>query len=122
MSAASESSPRTLRRVLNVAGPFFGLVLVIVLFAGLLALQDISRHMQDNGLSGASGWKQAVKEGAFDGCRAFVSGVPAELVDDFDVGDAALMLGVAGVFAALGWGTFTAGLRRYSSGSAWGRG
>lgn len=53
---------------------------------------------------------------------AFVSGVPAELVDDFDVGDAALMLAVAGLFAALGWGTFTAGLRRYSSGSAWGRG
>jgi ABC-2 type transport system permease protein len=53
---------------------------------------------------------------------AFVSGVPAELVDDFDVGDATLMLGVAGLFAALGWGTFTAGLRRYSSGSVWGRG
>ncbi len=53
---------------------------------------------------------------------AFVSGVPAELVDDFDLRDAALMLGVAALFAVLGWGTFTAGLRRYASGSAWGRG
>jgi len=53
---------------------------------------------------------------------AFVSGVPAELVDDFDVADAAMLLGVSGIFAGLGWATFTAGLRRYSSGSAWGRG
>jgi ABC-2 type transport system permease protein len=53
---------------------------------------------------------------------AFVSGVPAELVDDFDLADAALLLGVAGGFAGLGWAAFTAGLRRYSSGSAWARG
>jgi ABC-2 type transport system permease protein len=50
---------------------------------------------------------------------AFVSGVPAELVDHFDVRDAVLLLGVAGLFAALGWAAFTAGLRRYASGSAW---
>jgi ABC-2 type transport system permease protein len=53
---------------------------------------------------------------------AFVSGMPAELVDDFDLADAALLLGVAGLFAGLGWSAFTAGLRRYSSGSAWARG
>ena len=53
---------------------------------------------------------------------AFVSGVPAQLIDDFDVRSALLLLGAAGTFAALGWGAFTLGLRRYASGSAWGHG
>ena len=39
-----------------------------------------------------------------------------------DARDAAMLLAASALFAALGWGTFTAGLRRYSSGSAWGRG
>jgi ABC-2 type transport system permease protein len=53
---------------------------------------------------------------------AFVSAVPARLVDDFDLGDAALLLLVAAVFAVLGSVAFSLGLRRYSSGSAWGHG
>ncbi len=53
---------------------------------------------------------------------AFVSAVPARLIDDFSVSDALLLLGAAGVFATLGWAAFTAGLRRYTSGSSWGRG
>lgn len=53
---------------------------------------------------------------------AFVSGVPAGLIDDFDVRDATMMLGAAILFAVLGWTAFTLGLRRYTSGSAWGSG
>ena len=50
---------------------------------------------------------------------AFVATVPARLVDDFDPGLAATLLGVAALFALLGWATFTAGLKRYTSGAVW---
>jgi ribose transport system permease protein len=72
--------PRKLGRLLNVAGPFLGLVLVIALFASLLALQDISRQMEDNGLQGRGGWMQAARESAFDGCHAFVSGANFKII------------------------------------------
>ena len=52
---------------------------------------------------------------------AFVSAVPARLIDDFDVTDAALMAGVAAAFAVAGWTGFTLGLRRYTSGAVWTR-
>lgn len=52
---------------------------------------------------------------------AFVSAVPAGLIDDFDVATAATLVGVAALSATLGWGTFTLGLRRYTSGSTWTR-
>jgi ABC-2 type transport system permease protein len=52
---------------------------------------------------------------------AFVSTVPARLVDDFDGGQALALLGVAGVVALAAWATFTAGLRRYTSGAVWTR-
>ncbi|MET0903914.1 MAG: ABC-2 family transporter protein [Acidimicrobiales bacterium] len=52
---------------------------------------------------------------------AFVSAVPATLIDDFDVARA-LQLGLAAaLFATLAASTFTAGLRRYTSGSIWTR-
>ncbi|HEY8544012.1 MAG TPA: ABC-2 family transporter protein [Acidimicrobiales bacterium] len=50
---------------------------------------------------------------------AFVSAVPARLVDDFDPGLAALELLAAAVALFAGWAIFTAGLRRYASGSVW---
>lgn len=50
---------------------------------------------------------------------AFVSSVPAGLVEDFDVGEAALLVAVAATFAMAAWTTFTLGLRRYTSGSVW---
>lgn len=50
---------------------------------------------------------------------AFVAGVPATLIDSFDATTAAVMLAVALGFAIAGWATFTLGLRRYTSGSAW---
>jgi len=52
---------------------------------------------------------------------AFISTVPASLVDDFDPVRAAEMLAAAGAFAVIGWAVFTVGLRRYSSGSVWTR-
>jgi len=52
---------------------------------------------------------------------AFVSAVPARLVDEFDPLRAVEMLGAAAGFAALGWAVFTIGLRRYSSGAVWTR-
>jgi ABC-2 type transport system permease protein len=52
---------------------------------------------------------------------AFMSSVPARLIDDFDAGQAAALCAIAAAFALGGWATFTAGLRRYTSGSVWTR-
>jgi ABC-2 type transport system permease protein len=50
---------------------------------------------------------------------AFVTAVPATLVEEFDAGRAAMLLAAAATFLVAGWATFTVGLRRYSSGSIW---
>ncbi|HEV2890537.1 MAG TPA: ABC-2 family transporter protein [Frankiaceae bacterium] len=50
---------------------------------------------------------------------AFLGAVPAKLMDSFDPVVAATMLGAAAFFALLGWVTFNAGLRRYTSGAVW---
>jgi ABC-2 type transport system permease protein len=52
---------------------------------------------------------------------AFVTGIPARLVRDFDGPSALLLMAVSAVFVLLGWGLFELGLRRYSSGSIWAR-
>ena len=52
---------------------------------------------------------------------AFVSNVPARLLQSFDLVDAAWLVAVAAVFAVAGWAAFTLGLRRYASGSVWTR-
>lgn len=52
---------------------------------------------------------------------AFVSTVPAGLVEDFDAGGAAALAAVAATFAGAAWVTFNLGLRRYTSGSVWTR-
>jgi ABC-2 type transport system permease protein len=52
---------------------------------------------------------------------AFVSTVPARLIDDFDAGQALVLAAVAVAFAVAAWATFTLGLRRYTSGSVWAR-
>lgn len=49
----------------------------------------------------------------------FVSGLPTRLVDDFSPGLAAGMVAVAAAFAAGAYGAFSAGLKRYRSGSVW---
>jgi ABC-2 type transport system permease protein len=50
---------------------------------------------------------------------AFVAAVPANLVDHVDLGTAVALGGAAATFGLLGWGTFTLGLRHYTSGSTW---
>lgn len=52
---------------------------------------------------------------------AFVSSIPAHLIDSFDLGRFLELVGVASAFALAGWATFTVGLRRYTSGSVWTR-
>jgi ABC-2 type transport system permease protein len=52
---------------------------------------------------------------------AFVAAVPARLIDDPAWSGALALLGAAGAFVVLGWLVFSAGLRRYTSGSAWTR-
>ena len=52
---------------------------------------------------------------------AFVSTVPARLIDSFDVGLAATALAVAAAFAGGGAALFHLGLRRYTSGAGWTR-
>jgi len=52
---------------------------------------------------------------------AFVSSVPARLIDSFDIGQAAVLAAVSVAFAFAGWATFTVGLRRYTSGAVWTR-
>lgn len=52
---------------------------------------------------------------------AFVSSIPAHLIDSFDAGRALQLAAVACTFAFAGWATFTIGLRRYTSGSVWTR-
>jgi ABC-2 type transport system permease protein len=52
---------------------------------------------------------------------AFVSSVPAKLIDDVDPKLALALVAIVVVFAVLASITFRAGLRRYTSGSAWTR-
>jgi ABC-2 type transport system permease protein len=52
---------------------------------------------------------------------AFISSVPARLIDDFDPWWALAMLGVSALFVVIGVATFSAGLRRYTSGAVWTR-
>lgn len=52
---------------------------------------------------------------------AFVSAVPAGLIEELDVGRAVALAGAAVAFALAATATFTLGLRRYTSGSVWTR-
>jgi ABC-2 type transport system permease protein len=52
---------------------------------------------------------------------AFVSAVPAALIDEFDAGRAIALTVAAVTFALAAATTFTLGLRRYTSGSIWTR-
>ncbi len=60
------------RRFLARLGPLFGLLLVLGLFAGLLALKDVSDQKQSDGLTGLNGWMQAAHACPFDGLKAFI--------------------------------------------------
>lgn len=52
---------------------------------------------------------------------AFVAAVPARLLESFDLGVAAGLLAAAVACSVAAWATFTAGLRRYTSGAVWTR-
>jgi ABC-2 type transport system permease protein len=52
---------------------------------------------------------------------AFVSAVPARLIEEFEAGRALALGGAAAAFAVVATTTFTLGLRRYTSGSVWTR-
>lgn len=52
---------------------------------------------------------------------AFVSSVPARLIDSFNPLEAMTLTFVALAFAVAAWATFTVGLRRYTSGNVWTR-
>lgn len=60
------------RHLLNRLGAFFGLVLVAVLFAALLALKDIGDQKQKDGLTGSGSWMKAAQACPFDGLKAFL--------------------------------------------------
>jgi ABC-type uncharacterized transport system permease subunit len=49
----------------------------------------------------------------------FVSATPARLIDDFNLGWAALLIVASVFFVGLGRWVFGRGLRRYTSGSVW---
>jgi ABC-2 type transport system permease protein len=52
---------------------------------------------------------------------AFVTGLPTDLVDDFEPATALALLAAAALFVVLGAATFRLGLRRYTSGAMWTR-
>lgn len=52
---------------------------------------------------------------------AFVATVPSHLVEELEAADLAALAAAAAAFVLLGWATFTAGLRRYTSGAVWTR-
>ena len=56
---------------LNTFGPFFGLALVVALFAGMLAWKDVAEQREKDGLTGPGSWRQAAKACSYDGLRAF---------------------------------------------------
>ncbi len=57
------------RRLLSTLGPFFGLVVVVSLFATMLALKDVSDQRARDGAS----WAQAAGACPFEGLKAFIS-------------------------------------------------
>src|SRR5690606_13787157 len=66
-----------LRAFISIGGPFLGLVLVIVLFAALLAIQDVRRFQEDREIDGffnaaRQAW-QAEDEVVY-GFKAFTAG------------------------------------------------
>ena len=73
------TTPAQLRPILHHLGPFFGLVLVLGLFAALLALKDISderaRTATEDKVTGGqtATWSKAARTSPLEGLKAFVS-------------------------------------------------
>ena len=62
-------------RLWNKLGPFFGLLLVLALFATLLALKDISEARGGNasGNTPRANWLKGALSCRYDGLKAFIS-------------------------------------------------
>ncbi len=58
-------------QLLNRLGPFFGLVLVIALFAGLLSVKDVADQKEKESSNRAGSWTKAARSCSFDGLKAF---------------------------------------------------
>ena len=139
MSDTVNSSRR--RQVLAALGPFFGLLVVTLIFIAMLALKDVSDQMQKDSLQGFAGWKQAWGTATFDGLKAFLSianfktvlaqtvivsigalGMTMIIVSggiDLSVGSAVALTSVLGAtLLAKGWGTAEAVLVTVLAGSA----
>lgn len=129
---ASTGSPTVARTAVFIAA----VVAVATLLTGFLVLTGSLAFFIGRNEGGELGFHAIVLLGAypvdvFAGAvkvllytvvpAAFVSSVPARLIDDFDIVRALLLAGVAGAFAFAGWATFSLGLRRYTSGSVWTR-
>lgn len=73
-------------------GPVFGLLVVLSLFALLLALKDVSDQKENDGLKGVDGWFKAAHSCHFEGLRAFlgVSNFKTVLAQTVIVGISAL--------------------------------
>jgi ABC-2 type transport system permease protein len=127
------TGPHTIARTAVFAG---SVVAVAVLLTGFLVLTGSLAFFIGRNEGGELGFHAMVLLGAypvdvFAGAvkvvlytvvpAAFVSSVPARLIEDFSAGRALLLAGVAATFAAAGWAAFTLGLRRYTSGSVWTR-
>ena len=73
METRSPIPARRITRLLRVFGPFFGLVLVLSLFAMILALKDVADQQRNDRLSGFNGWLKSARACPYDGLNAFLS-------------------------------------------------
>ncbi len=140
MSTAPVTNSRR-KRILAALGPFFGLVLVSVIFIAMLGFKDIADQMEKESLHGFSGWRQALKTSSYDGLNAFISvanlktvlsqtvivsigalGMTMIIVSggiDLSVGSAVALTSVLGAtLLSKGWSTGTAVLATVLAGSA----
>ncbi len=75
-----------LRRLTNVLGPFFGLILVVVLFGMLLYIQDIRSEMEFDGATGFKSFMETARSieyaqsDTFPGLKAFLSGANSKII------------------------------------------
>lgn len=72
MEPNTSASRATARRILTRLGPLFGLLLVLGLFATLLAIKDVMDQRQSDSLAGIKGWIEAARASPFDGLNAFI--------------------------------------------------
>lgn len=84
--SAPTGTSSKIRRLLNILGPFFGLLLVVVLFGVLLYVQDIRSEMEFDGATGFNAFVETARsielkeDGTFPGLKAFISGANFKII------------------------------------------